>query len=207
MSAARTLSWDWYPGTIPENVVIDETAYVETSFSFYLFRSERPCGVKYGRGASTYLGTMFDVGPQGRVELGEYALVHGARIICDAEVIIGDYALISWNVVFMDTCRLPCAVPERRIALERVRAHPLRVGAAEVPARPIRLERNVWIGFDACVLPGVTIGEGSIVGAKSVVTQSVPPFTIVAGNPARVIRQLDPGERSLKSEVQGLKSG
>ena len=109
---------------------------------------------------------------------------------------IGDYALISWNVVFMDTYRLPRDTRERRIALERVPAHPLRVGAAEVPAQPIRLERNVWIGFDACVLPGVTIGEGSIVGAKSVVTQSVPPFTVVAGNPARVIRRLDASKRS-----------
>jgi acetyltransferase-like isoleucine patch superfamily enzyme len=196
MSAGRTLAWDWYPGTIPENVVIDDTAYVETSFSFYLFRSQLPVGVKYGRGASTYLGTMFDVGPAGRVELGQYALVHGARVICDAEVIIGDYALISWNVVFMDTYRLPLAVPDRRKELERVPARRLRVAAADVPAQPIRLERNVWIGFDACVLPGVTIGEGSIVGAKSVVTQMVPPYTVVAGNPARVIRQLDPDRRS-----------
>jgi len=192
MSAGRTLAWDWYSGTIPENVVIDETAYVETSFSFYLFRSQVPGGVTYRRGASTYLGTMFDVGPRGRVELGEYALVHGARIICDAEVIIGDYALVSWNVVFMDTCRLPLQASERRKELERVPAHPLRVAAAEGPAQPIRLERNVWVGFDACILPGVTIGEGSVVGAKSVVTHSVPPFTVVAGNPARVIRQLDP---------------
>jgi len=91
---------------------------------------------------------------------------------------------------------LPRDTRERRMALERVPSHPLRVGAAEVPAQPIRLERNVWIGFDACVLPGVTIGEGSIVGAKSVVTQSVPPFTVVAGNPARVIRRLDASKRS-----------
>jgi acetyltransferase-like isoleucine patch superfamily enzyme len=195
MSAGRTLAWDWYQGTIPENVVVDETAYVETSFSFYLFRSELPGGVTYRRGASTYLGTMFDVGPQGRVELGEYALVHGARIICDAEVIIGDYALISWNVVFMDTYRLPFNTRERRRELERVPERPIRFAAANVPARPIRLERNVWIGFDACVLPGVTIGEGSIVGAKSVVTQSVPPFTVVAGNPARVVRTLEPNEK------------
>jgi carbonic anhydrase/acetyltransferase-like protein (isoleucine patch superfamily) len=195
MSGARTLAWDWYEGTIPDNVVVDETAYIETSFSFSLFRGELPGAVTYRRGASTYLGTMFDVGPRGRVELGEYALVHGARIICDAEVIIGDYALISWNVVFMDTYRLPRTVQDRRRELERVPAHPLRIGAAEVPALPIRLERNVWIGFDACVLPGVTIGEGAIVGAKSVVTESVPPFTLVAGNPAQVIRQLDPDER------------
>src|SRR4051812_29700636 len=99
MNPDRTLPWDWYPGKVPENVVIDEEAYLETTFSFYLFRSEMPEAVRYGRGASSYLGTMFDLGPRGRVEFGEYALVHGARIICDNEVIIGDYALISWNVV------------------------------------------------------------------------------------------------------------
>jgi acetyltransferase-like isoleucine patch superfamily enzyme len=61
-------------------------------------------------------------------------------------------------------------------------------------ARPIRIGRNVWIGFDACVLPGVTIGEGSIVGARSVVVEDVPPFTVVAGNPARFIRHLHPDQ-------------
>ena len=57
-------------------------------------------------------------------------------------------------------------------------------------SNPIRLHDNVWIGFDVCVLPGVTIGEGSIVGARSVVNADVPAYTIVAGNPARVIREL-----------------
>ena len=51
----RKLEWDWYPGTIPENVVVDETAYIETTFSFYLYRSKLARGVEYGRGSSTYL--------------------------------------------------------------------------------------------------------------------------------------------------------
>lgn len=191
MTSGRTLAWDWYPGRIPENVIADETAYIETSFSFHLFRSQQPGGVQYGPGASTYLGTMFDVGPQGRVTLGLCALVHGARVICDAEVSIGDYALISWNVVLMDTYRLPANLQERQKELQLLPARNPRVTNANVEAKPIRIERNVWIGFDACVLPGVAIGEGSIVGAKSVVVESVPPFTVVAGNPARVIRELD----------------
>ncbi len=194
MSTTRKLSWDWFPGTIPENVAVDDTAYIETSFSFQFFRSTQPRGVSYGRGASTYLGTMFDVGPRGRVTLGDYALVHGARIICDAEVSIGDYALISWNVVLMDTYRVPLDPHERRKELELVPTRALRLACADVPTKPIRIERNVWIGFDVCVLPGVTIGEGSIVGARSVVTMDVPPFTIVAGNPARIIRKLEPQE-------------
>lgn len=200
MTTERTLSWDWFPGTIPENVFIDETAYVETTFSFQFFRSERERAVAYGRGASTYLGTMFDVGPAGRVTLGDYALVHGARIICDSEIVIGDYALISWNVVLMDTYRVPHDTLARRRELEKVPTREKRIAGACVEAKPIHIGRNVWIGFDSCVLPGVSIGEGSIVGARSVVTQSVEPFTIVAGNPARVVRQITPEERSPHAE-------
>ncbi len=191
MGSERTLPWDWYPGTIPENAVVDETAYVETTFSFALYRSEALVGVRIGRGSSTYLGTMFDVGTQGRVTLGEYVLVHGARIICDAEIEIGDYTMISWNVVLMDTRRLPQDVNERRQELERVPFRSPRRIESTAEARPIRIGRNVWIGFDACVLPGVSIGEGSVVGARSVVVEDVAPFTVVAGNPARFIRHLE----------------
>jgi acetyltransferase-like isoleucine patch superfamily enzyme len=189
MESGRALPWDWYPGAIPHNAVIADTAYIETTFSFYLYRSEAPVGIRIGHGASAYLGTMFDVGPEGRICLGEYALVHGARIICDCEVTIGAYCLISWNVVLMDTYRVPLDPTERRRELSLV---PLRVGRhlrSTTPAKPINIGRNVWIGFDSCILPGVSIGEGSIVGARSVVKDDVEPFTIVAGNPARVIRR------------------
>jgi len=195
MNPDRSLPWDWYPGKVPENVEVDETAYVETTFSFYLFRSQLPRGVEIGRGASTYLGTMFDVGPRGKVTLGDYALVHGARIICDSEITIGDCALISWNVVLMDSYRVPFDAHERRRELEEMPTRRPRLTSADVEAKPIRIEHNVWIGFDACVLPGVTIGEGAVVGARSVVAENVPPFTVVAGNPARVIRQFDLQER------------
>lgn len=197
MTSRRTLDWDWHPGTIPENVIVDDSAYIETTYSFHLYRSQQTGGVQYGRGASTYIGTMFDVGPQGRVKLGDCALVHGARIICDVEISIGDYALISWNVVLMDTYRIPANPQARRAELECVPARHPRFLDADVEARPIRIERNVWIGVAACVLPGVTIGEGSIVGARSIVSENVPPFTIVGGNPAHVIRKLDRDERKL----------
>ncbi len=194
MPAERSLPWDWHAGTIPENVVVDETAYVETSFSFQLFRSEEPVGVRLGRGASTYLGTMFDVGPRGRVTLGDYALLHGVRIICDLAVEVGDHALISWNVVLMDTYRWPLDPVARRRALEQVASRRISPVDEEVPARPVTIGPNVWIGFEACILPGVTIGAGAVVGARSVVVEDVEPYSLVAGNPARFIRWLAEGE-------------
>lgn len=172
----RTLPGDWYPGSIPDNVVFEETSYIGSSYNFSRYCSERKVGVQLGSYA--VLGsTILDVGPRGKVTIGEHAIITDAYIICDHEVEIGPYALVSWNVVLMDAYRRPVW-----------QAGP--AGEGMPPARGIRLGRNCWVGFEVCVLPGVTIGEGSIVGARSVVREDVPPYTIVAGNPARVIRDL-----------------
>lgn len=61
---------------------------------------------------------------------------------------------------------------------------------------PITIEDNVWLGGGAIVLAGVTVGHDSVIGAGSVVTKDVPPFSVAVGSPARVVRTIDPSERS-----------
>jgi acetyltransferase-like isoleucine patch superfamily enzyme len=190
----RTLPWDWYPGTIPQNISVDQSAYFETSYSFLLYRSELAEGLRVGRGSATYKGTMFDVGPQGQVRVGEFCCIHGARFICDSEITIGDYALISWNVVLMDNYGVCLDVAERRKQLQLLPFDGQRRMPRGAPAKPIHIGRNVWIGFDCVVLPGVSIGNGSIVRARSVVTLDVPSFAVVGGNPAREIRRIENDE-------------
>lgn len=191
MDSTRTLSWDWYDGAIPANVELDDTAYIDTAYSFLLYNSQASVGMQIGKYASIYQGCMFDVGKQGSITIGEYSLLNGAWIICDASVEIGNHALISWNVVFMDTYRVSSDPLARRQALQQVPfRHPRRIDM-ETKADPIRIHDNVWIGFDCCVMPGVSIGEGSIVGARSVVFEDVEPYTIVAGNPARFVRHIE----------------
>ena len=190
----RTLPWDWYRGTIPSNVELQGETHLETTYSFLHYRSEAEPGLSLGNGSTVYLGTMFDVGPKGRVRIGRYVLVHGAWIICDGAVDIGDYSLVSWNVVLMDTYRAAMDPTARRQELRRLAESPRRRPEAVTIARPLKIGRNVWIGFDCCVLPGVTIGNGSVVGARSVVVEDVPPYTVVAGNPARKIRDIENDE-------------
>jgi acetyltransferase-like isoleucine patch superfamily enzyme len=189
VNGRRVIRGDWYPGTIPDNVDVEETAYLGSSFSLVGCRSERPVGLWLGRGATLDDGAVLDIGPRGMVRLGDFALVTSPRILCDLSVEIGDYALVSWNAILMDSYRVPLDPAER--ARGQVFGPPSR---ERTEARPVRIGRNAWIGFEACVLPGVTVGEGSVVAARSVVTTDVPPYVVVAGNPARVVRQLPQDE-------------
>jgi acetyltransferase-like isoleucine patch superfamily enzyme len=195
MNSDRTLPGDWFAGRVPANVVLAPDAYLETTYSFQLFQSRVPQAIEIGNGSSIYLGVMFDLGEEARIKIGDYVLMNGVRIICDSEIIIGDYSLISWNVVMMDTPRLSLGPTQRRAELKRVcESRSSGIQPSGVTARPIHIGANVWIGFDCCILPGVSIGDGAVVGARSVVNSDVPPFTVVAGNPARIIRQLQPSE-------------
>src|SRR5215471_3947847 len=142
MNPDRTLPWDWYPGRVPENVVLAPEAYLETTYSFLLCSSQHPKAVEIGAGSSIYLGVMFDLGPNGRAQIGSYVLMNGARIICDSEITIGDYCLISWNVVLMDSYRLPSETTARRRELERIPARSLRRAISEEPGRPIHIASN-----------------------------------------------------------------
>jgi len=109
---------------------------------------------------------------------------------------LGRNAFINYNCVFLD-----CAPIEIGNDLQMGPAvqlytatHPLEADVRRSGleyARPIRIGHDVWIGGGAIILPGVTIGDGSVIGAGSVVVHDVPAAKVVAGNPARIIRVLD----------------
>lgn len=184
------LAHDWHDGVIPANVVFDATNRIDTSYSFRRFRSEAKDALILGRRAAIYSSSGFDLGPDARVKIGAYTMINGAQIVCDEAISIGDYGLISWNVLIMDNYRVPCSIEKRRAYIRAILQDQPRAFALQTKAKPIVIGDNVWIGHDSVVLPGVEIGSGSIVGARSVVKDSVPDLAVVAGNPAQVIRRL-----------------
>lgn len=116
----------------------------------------------------------------GSIDIGDYAMINpGCRINSSHRVEIGDNALLASGVLISDC--------DWHDAYDRVYAS----GAHA----PVVLRPNVWVGEGAMICKGVTIGHNSIVGAGAVVTRDVEANTVVAGNPARTIRELDPEAR------------
>lgn len=75
---------------------------------------------------------------------------------------------------------------------ELISDHPMSIPMdRKAICRPVVIGDNVWLGESVCVLPGVTIGKGCVVGALSVVTKSIPPYTIAVGSPAKVVKEYD----------------
>ena len=173
--------------------VVDDTAVIETAMSFEDFRSELPVGLEVGRAAAVYTGTQLDVGLRGIVRLGAYSMLTAVHLVCDERIEIGSHCLLSWSVVIMDTYRTRMDIASRRAALRAAALRsPRRLVEPGAPTAPVRIGNNVWLGFDVCVLPGVTIGDGSIIGARSVVASDIPAYVVAAGNPARPLKALTP---------------
>src|SRR6516162_1467442 len=130
--------------------------------------------------------------PGGRLSIGSNCFVGPqSRIWAIDEIEIGNFVLISHLVDIHDSDSHPLEASLRRQypidLFERKRP----VDFKHVSSAPVRIEDDVWIGFKSTVLKGVTIGRGAIIAAASLVTKNVEPFTLVAGNPARVVRTLE----------------
>ena len=127
----------------------------------------------------------------GEIRIGEWSYIgHGSRIWSRASVRIGNYVLISHLVDIHDTDGHPLDWQQRREDIRKVLGGVEPKMERNIGTRPVVIEDDVWIGAKAIVLKGVTIGRGAVVAAGAVVTKDVPPFTLVAGNPAQVTRQL-----------------
>jgi acetyltransferase-like isoleucine patch superfamily enzyme len=113
------------------------------------------------------------------------AINHDVFIIGAHGIDIGDDVVLSARVMLIDAGLDPASfgTPAERRYVDR----------------PIRIGRGTWIGAGAMILPGVTVGERSVVGAGSVVTRDVPALSVVAGNPARVIRKIGAAETGSSS--------
>ena len=140
-------------------------------------------------------GELLTFAHGGEIRIGEYCYIgEGTRIWSASRITIGDRVLIAHAVTILDNLTHPIGASARHEHFREIISdgHP---GAADLGERPVHIAEDVWIGCQSVVLRGVKLGVGALVGAGSVVTEDVAPWTVVAGNPARVVRELNPDER------------
>jgi len=187
----RFVTDDWWKKPIPENVFWGEGLYVETAQIFRFMRSKIPRAIELGRHVSCYAGVSFALGEKGTCKIGDFTLLNGALIMADERIEIGKHCLVSWNVGIADSDFHPIDAAQRRIdTLALAPFYSDRPPRPELKTAPVIIEDNVWIGMNAIILKGVTIGENSVVAAGAVVSKSVPANVVVAGNPAVIVKQL-----------------
>lgn len=118
-----------------------------------------------------------------RILIGEHVFLNYRTCIWATEkIIIGNYVTVGPDVFISDNSH------GRNDTLDELNMPPRE--RDHVSKGSIIIEDNVWIGAKACILGGVTIGKGSVIGAGSIVTKDIPPYSIAVGNPARVLKTI-----------------
>ena len=125
---------------------------------------------------------------EGYVSISDRSYIGASHLVCYSRIEIAEDVIISWGVTIVD--HNSHSVDWRNRKQDVARWMRGEKSYDDVATGAVYIGPKVWIGFGAVILKGVSIGEGAIVGAMSVVTQDIPAFTIVAGNPAKVVRNL-----------------
>ncbi len=144
-------------------------------------------------GKHTHIRGQLQIFKQGgNIEIGNYCYIgENSRIWSASMIKIGNEVLIAHNVNIHDNISHPINSNERHNDFKRILGlidyDPALI---DLKAKAVIIHDKVWIGFNSIILKGVTIGEGAVIGAGSVVTKNVEPYTLVVGNPARFVRNL-----------------
>ncbi len=144
-------------------------------------------------GVNTHIrGTLLIYKYGGKITIGNNSYVgDGSRIWSGEKITIGNDVLIAHNVNVIDTQAHELDASERsQRYLELIKKGPW-ANKGSIETKAITIHNNAWISFNVIILKGVTIGEGAVVAAGSVVTKDVAPYTMVAGNPAVFVKKVN----------------
>lgn len=150
-----------------------------------------------GHHSKIHRSVRMDTPPYRKFSLGDYSVVESYSCINNAvgDVIIGDHTRVGLH----NTVIGPVTIGNHVNLAQGITVtalnhnftdHHLRIDEQGVSTTPVTIGHDIWIGANAVILPGVTIGDHSVVAAGAVVTKDVPPHTLVAGVPAKIIKTL-----------------
>jgi acetyltransferase-like isoleucine patch superfamily enzyme len=139
-------------------------------------------------------GTLVTEAPRSVIRIGSNVSIGGQSLLAAVESItVEEDVLISYHCIITDSDNHSLRYSQRKNDLHEWLAG--KHDWSKVSTKPVRICKGAWLGARVIVTKGVTIGEGAVCGMGSVVTRDVPAYTVVAGNPARIIKEIPVGER------------
>lgn len=180
------LADDWFRGEIPSNIQVGENCVIDSSFGFKHFYSTLPVGLRLGDNVTLWR-TALATEAGARIEIGDDCYLANASIAAVEHIRIGSRVFVAGGVTIVDSDFHPMD-PAVRLA-DSVALSPIgdRSRRPRVEARPVIIEDDVWIGFNAVILKGVRVASGVTIEPGSLVVRDIPANTLVSGNPARPV--------------------
>ena len=186
------------PPVIGVSALVNEVAHLIVSLRTHVEVGEGTSvrwlrlGARGGRvriGAQSIVRCRIAFDGPGVVTIGRRCFIGASHIVCHTAITIGDDAIISWGVTITDHDSHAIEWRGRQNDVsDWMRG---KKNWASVKIAPVELGSRVWIGFGVTILKGVTVGDGAVIAARSVVTRNVPANVLVAGTPARIVRQIN----------------
>ena len=184
--AGSKLPDDWFHGTLPQNIEAGKDSVIDSSFCFKHFFSALPIGMRIGKSVTLWR-TALSTEERGLIEIGDYSYLSNASLVCSEKISIGNRVFIAGGVTITDSDFHPLD-PAMRLA-DTIALSPIGnpKNRPVIKSKPVIIEDDVWIGFNATILKGVRIGAGAVIQPGSIVGEDVEPGVMVSGNPAKPV--------------------
>lgn len=177
---------DWYHGEVPANIKVGKGCMIDSSFCFKHYYSERPLGLRLGVNMTIWRAFL-TAGKEGRNDIGDASYISNASLICNSPISIGRHVYIAGGVTITDSDFHPIDPLDRIGDTEALSLCGDRQHRPAFSVKPVTMGDDVWVGFNATILKGVSIGTGAIVAPGALVSRDVPAGVEVAGNLARPV--------------------
>jgi acetyltransferase-like isoleucine patch superfamily enzyme len=163
-----------------------------STIKWWRVKGQKDCKMEIGKNSLVHCRIIFEKS-NSEINIGKETFIGKSSLIAASKITIGNNVLISSGVTIVDHNSHSTVYSQRSEDVLDWKGG--KKSWENVTIKPVKICDKVWIGFNSIVLKGVTIGEGAIIAAGSVVTKDVPDWTMVGGNPAKIIREIPEHER------------